>query len=568
MTTSPMSVTGWMSRRAPRPVVLLVDADAKGLSELEREAVERWKGEYYVVSATTPSQALTALVGLLGTGAQIALVLAEHRLAEMSGAELLRQTKRLAPQARRVLATSFTDAGAAYASIDTRDLDYFLVRPWDPPAEKLFPVLDQLLGEWHKAARPDAGTLRLAGSRWSPESYAAKEFLSRNLVRYQWVDIDEDEPTRKRVEELSEGPLQLPVVFFPDGRHRVAPSLRELADEVGLKTEPEHPFYDLAVVGCGPAGLASAVYGASEGISTVVLEQGAPGGQAGTSSMIENYLGFPAGISGADLARRAAAQARRFGAEILTAQEVVGLRREDPYRVVRRADGHEVYAKSVVIATGMRVRALEAKGIERYLGMGVYYGAAATEAATYKGQRVAVVGGANSAGQGALFFSRTSSQVTMLIQKPSLAPWMSQYLVDRIESARNIDVVPNVDVVEAQGDPRLERVILRDVESGETRALDTAALFIFIGASPRSEMFADVLARDERGFLLTDDSLSRERSAERAWTLAREPFMFETNIPGVFAVGDVRAGANRRVAAAVGEGSAVMYSVHRYLRTV
>jgi len=480
----------------------------------------------------------------------------------------LRQTKRLAPQARRVLAADLTDAGAAFGSIDTSALDYFLVRPWDPPAEKLFPVLDRLLAEWHKAAAPNAGTIRLAGSRWSPESYAAKEFLSRNLVRYQWVDVDEDAPTRQRVEELSEGPLKLPVVFFPDGRHRIAPSLRELADEVGLKTEPEHPFYDLCVVGCGPAGLASAVYGASEGLSTLVVEQGAPGGQAGTSSMIENYLGFPAGISGADLAQRAAAQARRFGAEILTAQEVIGLKRDDPYRVVRLADGREVYAKAVVVATGMRVRALEAKGIERYLGMGVYYGAAATEAATYRGQRVAVVGGANSAGQGALFFSRTASQVSMLIQKPSLAPWMSQYLVDRIESAPNIDVLPNVEIVAVEGEPRLERAILRDVESGETRTLETAALFIFIGASPRSEMFADVLARDERGFLCTDDGLSRERGADRSWSLAREPLMFETNVPGVFAVGDVRAGANRRVAAAVGEGSAVMYSVHRYLQTV
>jgi thioredoxin reductase (NADPH) len=566
--TTSRSVSQWMTKRVVQPVVLFVDADAELLARLEATAREHWGDRCYVVTAATPADALSGLIGLLGAGAPIALVVAEHRLAGMSGVELLRQTRRLAPSARCVLAADLEGAGAAFAASDLGALDYFLVKPWEPPEEKLFPVLDRLLDEWRAEARPGGDTLRLAGSRWSPESFAAKEFLSRNLVRYRWIDVDEDPAMREVVEQLGGKPLKLPVVFFPDGRHRVAPSLRELADEVGLKTEPAHPFYDLVVVGCGPAGLASAVYAASEGLHTLVVEQSAPGGQAGTSSMIENYLGFPAGVSGADLAMRAMTQAKRFGAEILTAQEAVGLRREDPYRVVLLADGREVYAHAVVIATGMRVRQLEAPGVEKLLGIGVYYGAAATEAATYKGKPVVVVGGANSAGQGALYFSRTASRVTMLVKKPSLAPWMSQYLVDRIEAAENIEVVPSVELVSVTGEGRLESVEVCDIASGAERTIEAAAMFLFIGASPRSEMFADSLARDERGFLLTGADLPHGRGERFAWSETREPRLFETNVPGVFAVGDVRAGANRRVAAAVGEGSAVLYSVHKYLQTV
>lgn len=565
---SSLTVSGWMSRKIVRPAILLVDSDAAALGALEQAAAEHFGDRFYVVAATTPADALSAMIGLLSAGGRVALVVADQRLAGMSGVELLRQTKRLAPGARCALATEMDRAGAAFAASDLSALDYFLVKPWDPPQEKLFPVLDRLLAEWRADTRPDSGQIRLAGSRWSPESYAAKEFLSRNLVRYRWIDVDEDAPMRELVEQIGGKPLRLPVVFFPDGRHRVAPPLRELADEVGLKTEPEHPFYDLAVIGCGPAGLASAVYAASEGLRTVVVEQSAPGGQAGTSSMIENYLGFPAGVSGSDLAQRAAAQAKRFGAEILTAQEAVGLRREDPYRVVKLADGGQIYAHAVVIATGMSVRRLEVPGIDPLLGIGVYYGAAATEAATYRGQPVVIVGGANSAGQGALFFSRTASRVTMVVRKPSLGPWMSQYLVDRIEAAENIDVVPDSEIAAVEGDGRLERVVVRDAEKCTERVIEAAGMFLFIGAAPRSEMFGDAIARDDKGFVLTGGELPREQGKIVGWPLEREPMMFETNLPGVFAVGDVRAGANRRVAAAVGEGSAVLYSVHRYLRTV
>jgi len=372
---------------------------------------------------------------------------------------------------------------------------------------------------------------------------------------------------REQVETLGSGKLRLPVVFLPDGRRLVAPDRMALAAEVGLRTEAEEPFYDLIVIGAGPAGLANAVYGASEGLRVLVVESSAPGGQAGTSSMIENYLGFPAGVTGADLAQRALTQAKRFGAEFLTG-EVTGIARQDPFRIVRLASGKEIHSHAVVIATGMTVKRLEADGIEALQGIGVFYGAAMTEAATYRGQPVCVVGGRNSAGQGALFFSRYCSKVTMLIRAPSLAPWMSQYLADRIEAAANIDVIPGVEVCGVRGQGRLEQVVLRDSETCVEREIDAAALFVFIGTSPRTEMFAQLRERDERGFLLTGPDLPRADRRVKGWTLEREPLMFETNVPGIFAAGDVRAGANRRVAAAVGEGSAAIYSVHRYLMTV
>jgi len=358
-------------------------------------------------------------------------------------------------------------------------------------------------------------------------------------------------------------------VLFPDGSHLITPSTLDLASKVGLKTKAARPFYDVVIVGGGPAGLANAVYAASEGLRALLIEQAAPGGQAGTSSRIENYLGFPKGVTGADLAQRAVAQARRFGAELLTAQEVIGLRREDPYRVVRLADGSEVSAYAVVIATGMAVRLLEVPGIEPLLGVGVYYGAAMTEAATYRDREICVVGGANSAGQGALFFSRYARRVTMIVRKPALSPWMSQYLVDRIEATENIEVIPDAEVAEVRGtEDALESVVIRQGTSGETSERDSAAMFIFIGTRPRSEMFADLLERDDKGFILTGPDLPRVAGRPRGWTLERDPFLFETSVPGVFAAGDVRSGANRRVAMAVGEGSAAIYTVHKYLETV
>jgi len=551
-----------------KPVILSVDDDPEVLGAIDWDLRERYRKEFRIVKAGSPEEALEAARTLKQRGVPIALFLVDQRMPGMTGTELLREVCKLHPQARKALLTAYADTEAAIVSINEVGLDHYLMKPWDPPDQRLYPVLDDLLSGWRMRVRLPYEGIRIVGSRWSPASYAAKEFLSRNLVPYQWIDVDQDESMAALVTSLSGSESRLPVLLFPDGSNLITPTTRELADKVGLQTRPTRPFYDLIVVGAGPAGLANALYGASEGLHTLLVEQSAPGGQAGTSSMIENYMGFPSGVTGADLAQRAVAQARRFGAEMLTAQEAVGLRREDPYRIVTLADGSEVAGYAVVIATGMMVRTLEVPGLEPLVGTSVYYGAAMTEAATYRGQHVCVVGGANSAGQGALFFSRYVGKVTMLVRAPALGPSMSKYLVDRIEAAENIEVLNRVEVTGVTGSDRLERVTVRNIDSGETQDVDTAAMFIFIGVAPRSSMFGTAVPLDEKGFILTGDDLPRVDGRPRDWSLDRDPYLFETSVPGVFAVGDVRAGSNRRVAAAVGEGSAAIYLVHRYLQTV
>jgi thioredoxin reductase (NADPH) len=484
----------------------------------------------------------------------------------MSGTDLLLEARKLYPDARKVLLTAYADTDTAIASINAVGLDYYLLKPWDPPQERLYPVLDDVLSDWTAHVRLPFDGIRVAGALWSRQCYEVKEFLSLNRVPYQWLDIDRDDAARALVERLTGSVTRLPVVLFADGSHLVAPTRLDLAQKAGLRTEAGQPFYDLIVVGAGPAGLAAAVYGGSEGLRTLVIEQSAPGGQAGTSSRIENYLGFPSGISGADLAFRATTQVRRFGVEVLLAQPVVGLRRDDPYRIVRLANGREVSGYSVVIASGMDVRTLDAPGIESLVGAGVYYGAALSEAAIYRGRDVAIVGGANSAGQGALFCARTARKVTMLVRAAGLKPSMSQYLVDQIAATPNIEVVPHAEVARVEGNGCLACIIIRDVASGGERRLDSTALFIFIGTAPRSEWAAGLVARDDKGFIVTGPDVPRGNG--RAWGLDRVPFLFETSVPGIFAAGDVRSGANRRVAMAVGEGSAVVHSIHRYLETV
>jgi thioredoxin reductase (NADPH) len=550
-----------------KPVIMAVDDDPEVLGAIERDLRERYRQQYRIVKASGGEEALDAARQLKARGVPIALFVADQRMPGLSGTDLLREARKLHPDARRVLLTAYADTEAAIVSINEVGLDHYLMKPWDPPEQRLYPVLDDLLTLWASRARLPYEGIRVAGSRWSPESYAAKEFLSRNQVPYQWIDIEEDAPTRELVQSLTGDLTRLPVVFRADGTHLVAPTARELADTVGLQTRAARPFYDVIIIGGGPAGLANAVYAASEGLRALLIEQNAPGGQAGTSSLIENYLGFPSGVTGADLAQRAVAQARKFGAELLTAQEAVGIRREDPYRIVRLSDGTEVSGYAVVIATGMEVRRLEAPGLEPLLGIGAYYGAAMTEAATYRGQDVVVVGGANSAGQGTLFFARYARSVTMLVRAPDLSPGMSRYLVDRIRATGNVRVVNGVEVARVHGQGRLEQVVVRDAAGGE-QAIDAAAMFIFIGVAPRTGAFQDVLALDEKGFILTGPDLPRVNGKPRGWTLDRSPFIFESSVPGIFAVGDVRSGANRRVAAAVGEGSAGIYVVHKYLETV
>jgi len=551
-----------------RPVILAVDDYAEVLAAVERDLRQRYRADYRVLGATSGEDGLSAIRELKERGVPVALFLVDQRMPGMNGTDLLIEARKFYPDARKVLLTAYADTEAAIASINAVGLDHYLMKPWTPPEERLYPVLDDLLSTWTSTTRPAYDGIRVAGSRWSRQCYQVKEFLSRNNVPYQWIDIDQDAPTRELVQSISPDLSALPVVLFPDGGHLTCPNPTELADRVGLRTRATMPFYDLVVVGGGPAGLANAVYGASEGLRTLMVEQSAPGGQAGTSSRIENYLGFPSGITGADLAARATAQARRFGAEILTAQQAVGLRREDPYRIVTLADGSEVSAYAVLIATGMSVRMLEVPGIEPLLGAGVYYGAALSEAAACRDADVCVVGGANSAGQGALFFARYARKVTMLVRASGLRPSMSHYLAARIETTPNIEVLPGMQVASVEGNGHLERAIIRDVHSGRESPLDMSAMFIFIGAAPRSDLAAGVVARDEKGFILTGPDPSRRGGKPEGWPLERDPFLFETNVPGVFAAGDVRSGANRRVAAAVGEGSAAIYTIHKYLEAV
>jgi thioredoxin reductase (NADPH) len=549
-------------------VILAVDDDPVVLQAIERDLRQQYQSTYRVLKAGSGQEGLEAAQELAKRNAPVALFLVDQRMPGITGIDLLREASKLHPDARRVLLTAYADTDVAISGINEVALDHYLMKPWAPPEQQLYPVLDDLLGEWRARVRPVFDGIRLLGSQLSPQSFAAKEFLSRNRVPYEWVDLDQEPQARALCESVAGGVTKLPVVLFPDGTHLVAPAQVELASRAGLQTQANREFYDVVVIGGGPAGLANALYAASEGLRTVLVESEAPGGQAGTSSMIENYLGFPAGVTGADLAQRATAQARRFGAELLTGQEVATLRRDDPYRTVVLADGTELTTYCVVITTGMSARMLEAPGLEALQGVGVYYGAAMTEAARYRDREVCIVGGANSAGQGALFFSRYCRKVTMLVRAAGLTATMSRYLVDRIETTPNIEVITGVEVAEASGTGSLDSVTVRTIATGERRTIAVSAMFIFIGVKPHTEAFAGILERDEAGFLLTGADLPKEHGRPRGWTLERSPLMFETSIPGVFAAGDVRAGANRRVAAAVGEGSAAIYSVHQYLRTV
>ena len=551
-----------------RPVIMSVDDDPQVLSAIERDLSRQYRRDYRVIKAGSPQEALDVARHLKQRGTVVALFLVDQRMPEMTGTRLLAEMKELHPEARRVLLTAYADTGVAIEGINEVGLDHYLMKPWDPPDQKLYPVLDDLLSEWQSRAHLPYDGIRIAGARFSPQSYAVREFLSRNQVPYQWIDVDEDPTMHELIEQFPEGLSKLPVVFFPDGTYLSAPTNLKLAEKIGLQTQAQRPFYDVAVIGAGPAGLANALYAASEGMRVVLIEQSGPGGQAGSSSRIENYLGFPNGITGADLAQRASAQARRFGAEMLTAQEVVGIRREDPYRIVQLADGKEVSAYAVILTTGMSVRTLNIPGIAKLHGLGVYYGVALSEAAAYRGCDVCIVGGANSAGQAALFFSRYARHVTILIHAPTLSPRMSHYLVRRIVDTENITVIPNVEVIGVKGEEHLRQVVIRDVNTTEERTLDEAAMFICIGTAPHSDMVADLVERDEKGFILTGPDIPHVNGKPKGWTLERDPLLFETNVPGIFAAGDVRANANRRVAAAVGEGSAAIYSIHRYLNTV
>lgn len=551
-----------------KPIILTVDDEPQVLNAVERDLRQHYRGDYQIVKARSGAEALATVEQFRQRNAPLALFLVDQRMPAMSGTEFLAEARKLYPEARKVLLTAYADTEAAITSINTIGLDHYLMKPWDPPEQNLYPVLDDLLSDWLATVPLPYDGIRVAGTLWSASCHHTKDFLARNHIPYQWLDVEKDAEARSLVNTLAEADRRLPVIFFPDGSVLHSPDNRTLAEKIGLHTQATQPFYDLIIVGGGPAGLGAAVYGASEGLRTLLIEREGLGGQAGTSSRIENYLGFPKGLSGADLARRAAAQAQRLGAEILTAQDVTGVRVEDPYRVVVLNDGTELSCRALVIATGVSVRQLTVPGIEGLTGAGVYYGAAVTEAAYYRGEHVFVVGGANSAGQGAMFFSRYASRVTMLVRGSALEKGMSQYLVDQIRATENIEVCLRTTVAKVHGANRLEAITIRHSDTDELETVPAPALFIFVGAVPHTDLVAGVVERNPAGFILTGPDLFRDGKRPRYWKLKRDPFLLETSVPGIFAAGDVRQGAVRRVASAVGQGAIVISFVHQYLETV
>jgi thioredoxin reductase (NADPH) len=551
-----------------KPIILSIDDEIQVLNAIVRDLQGRFGSKYRIMKATSGAEALDTLRQLKLRNSPVALLLADQRMPEMEGTDFLAQSVELYPEARKVLLTAYADTEAAIRSINEIGLDHYLMKPWDPPDQNLFPVLEDLLSDWLATVPVPYDGIRIAGTLWSPQSHNIKDFLARNRIPYQWLDLEEDPQTQALVDSVIEGDTRLPVVFFPDGTTLIQPDFRALAEKVGLQTEANHPYYDLIIIGAGPAGLGAAVYGASEGLSTALIEREATGGQAGTSSLIENYLGFPKGISGSDLARRATDQAKRLGAEILTAVEVVNVRVEDNYRIITLNDGTELSCKVLIIASGVTVRKLDQPGVERLTGAGIYYGAALSEAAFYKDKPVYVIGGANSAGQAAMFFSRFAKDVTMLVRGTSLSKSMSQYLINQINETENIHVKTNTVVTEAIGEEKLEAIRIKDHVSGEEQEVPAAAMFIFIGAKSHSSMVADVVDLNSAGFVRAGRTLMRNGKRPKGWSLQRDPYPLETSVPGIFVAGDVRDEAVRRVASAVGEGANAVSQVHQYLKSV
>ena len=554
----------------PKPILLSVDDDSDVLRAIERDLRSQYGAEYRVIGSDSPEGALDLLKQLKVRNDSVALLLADQRMPRMDGVEFLQQAMEIFPGAKRALLTAYADTNAAISAINHASINHFFLKPWDPPTEHLYPQLDDLLDDWQASFRPTFQGIRLLGTRWSPRSYELRDFLARNHVPYQWIDVEasaNDPETKRLMDALGPEAANLPVVLFPDGTKLLEGIPADVAQKVGLRTRAQTSFYDLAIVGGGPAGLAAAVYGASEGLHTVMIEREAPGGQAGMSSRIENYLGFPTGLSGADLARRAVVQAQRFGVEILS-QEAVAARAEGPYRIIKLADGNEISCHVLMIATGVQWRRLAAPGIDRLQGAGIYYGGGATEALSCKGEIVYVVGGANSAGQAAMNFARYAERVIILVRGESLSSTMSQYLIDQIKEMPNIQLWTHAAVAEAHGETHLEEISVLCTDTNKIERVPGSAMFIFIGALPRTDWLTGLVERDERGFLLTGPDLIRDGQRPKGWALDRDPFLLETNFPGIFAVGDVRHGSIKRVASGVGEGSVAVQFIHQYLSKV
>ena len=550
----------------PKPVIFTIDDDSSVLNSVERDLRPHYGQDYRILPIDSGKLALDYLKKLQLRNETVALFLVDQRMPEMSGVEFLEQAIKAYPQAKRVLLTAYADTQAAIDSINEVGLDYYLMKPWHPPQERLYPILDELLEDWKIHVRLPYEGIRVAGTLWSLPSHQVKDFLTRHQIPYQWLDIEKDSNTRQLVEGISSEITKLPVVFFPDGKTLLQPDLKELAEKVGLQTRAALPFYDIVVVGSGPAGLAAAVYAGSEGYRCLVIERAAPGGQAGSSPKIENYLGFPTGISGDDLTRRAVSQAKRFGVEILSAQEAKQAFVKDAYRIIQLSDGTEISCQALLIATGASFHMMKMPGAAELTGAGIYYGAAYTEAMNYKDQDVFVVGGANSAAQGAIYLSQFASKVRVLIRGPQ--PTASKYLVDALEQNQKIELMRNTDLVEVRGKNTLEQIIVKNTNTDELQTFDAAAMFVFIGVRPQSQLVADLVKCDEKGYILTGPNLIVDKKPPQGWTLERDPFLLETSIPGIFAAGDVRFGTSHRVASAVGEGAIAFALMKEYLKAL
>jgi thioredoxin reductase (NADPH) len=543
----------------PKPVLLTVDDDPEVLRAIERDLRGHYAQKYRIMRAES------------GSAGPVALLLADQRMPQMDGVGFLAEAMDIHPQAKRALLTAYADTSAAIDAINEARIHYYLMKPWDPPEEKLFPAIDDLLHDWSAQFRPPYEGIRVLGTRWSSRSYELRDFMARNQVPYQWIDVElaaTDPEVRRLIESLGPELEKLPLILFPDGQRIAEPSMSVVADKIGLRTHAQTNFYDLAIIGGGPAGLAAAVYGASEGLRTVMIEREAPGGQAGLSSRIENYLGFPSGLTGGDLARRAVAQARRFDVEILSPQEAISIRVDGPYRYIKLGDGFEISCHALLLAMGVQWRTLDIPGIERFQGAGVYYGGGTSEALSCKGETVHIIGGANSAGQAAMHFAKFACKVIMLVRGDSLASTMSHYLVEQIEKTPNIEVWLQTSVTEVHGESRLDAITICRGSTGRPEKLLASSLFIFIGAQPRTEWLGDLIERDDRGFVLSGPDLLRDGKRPNSWTLDRDPGLLETNVPGIFVVGDVRHGSVKRVASGVGEGAVVVQFMHQYLAKV
>ena len=548
-----------------KPIIFSIDDDQQVLNAIARDLKAKYSSQYKIISTTSAKEALERIIELKNEARPIAMFVCDQRMPEMEGVDFLEQALKIYPEAKRILLTAYSDTEAAISAINKVQLDYYLMKPWDPAEEKLYPVLDDLLTDWQGNYRPDFKGIRVIGYQYSPLSHNIKDYLAGNLVPYLWLDIEKNPEAKNllAINNLTEE--NLPVVLLDDGLVLKQPDVSALAESIGTNPEISTEVYDVVIIGAGPAGLAAAVYGASEGLRTLVIERKAPGGQAGTSSRIENYLGFPSGLTGSDLARRAISQARRLGAEFLSPKEVIDIKEVDSYKIITLSDGKEINCRSVIITTGVDYRKLDTKGIEDFTGAGVYYGAAITEASACKDKSVYIVGGGNSAGQSAVYLSKFADKVYIVIRKDSLSYTMSAYLIQQIAGLPNIEVLTDTEIREAKGDNYLENLTIEHLPTGKTTTDAAAALYIFIGAKPFTDWIGEEVKRDNKGFIETGRDLTAYPEFKQHWKLKRDPFLLETSMPGIFAAGDVRSGAMNRVASAVGEGSMAISFVHKYL---